>query len=94
MRPLAKVALVGAGYIGALALASAVVAVSVVATSGLWYLVPLLAVSWLPYVILKYSRRYRRAERRASEAELARPHYVISLAPTRQDELRGGYVRV
>lgn len=34
MRPLAKVALVGAGYIGAVALASAVVAAYVVATSG------------------------------------------------------------
>jgi len=54
----------------------------------------LLAVSWLPYLLLKYSGRYRRAERRASEAEAARPHYMISLAPTRQEGLRGGYVRV
>src|SRR6267142_1225556 len=60
----------------------------------LWYLVPLLAVSWLPYLVLKFGRRYRRAERRVSDAELARPHYVISLVPTQQEELHGGYVRV
>ena len=59
----------------------------------LWYLLPLLGVSWLPYLILKYGRRYRHAEKRVSDAELARPHYVISLVPTRQEGLPGGYVR-
>jgi hypothetical protein len=82
------------GLVGCLPMILVAVAVLMARWRWLWYLVPLLAVSWLPYVILKFSRRYRRAERRASEAELARPHYVISLSPTRQDELRGGYVRV
>jgi hypothetical protein len=54
----------------------------------------LLVVSWLPYVVLKRSRRYRSAERRVSDAELARPHFLISLAPTQQNELQGGYVRI
>lgn len=60
----------------------------------LWYLVPLLVVSWLPYLVLKRSRRYRSAKKRVGDAELARPHFVISLAPTQQNQLQGGYVRV
>jgi hypothetical protein len=82
------------GLIGCLPMILVAISVLIARWRWLWYLVPLLAVSWMPYGILKYSGRYRRAERRASEAEQARPHYVISLAPTRQQELRGGYLRV
>ncbi len=82
------------GLVGCLPMIFVAVAVLIARWRWLWHLVPLLAVSWLPYLILRYGRRYRRAARRQSEAELARPHYVISLAPTRQEELRGGYVRV
>ena len=60
----------------------------------LWYLVPLLAVSWLPYLLLRQGRRYRRAEKLVSDAEKARPHYVVTLAPTQQEGLPGGYVRM
>ena len=60
----------------------------------LWYLVPLFALSWLPFLVLKSGRRYRDAMRRVSDAELARPHYAIGLVPTPQEELHGGYVRV
>jgi len=82
------------GLIGCLPMILVAIAVLIARWRWLWYLVPLLAVSFMPYVILKYSGRYRRAERRASEAERAWPHYVISLTPTRQQDLRGGYVRV
>jgi hypothetical protein len=60
----------------------------------LWYLVPLLAVAYLPYLVLKTGRRYRSASRHVSDAEQARPHFVIALVPTRQEELSGGYLRV
>ena len=46
------------------------------------------------YLVLKRGRRYRRAEKLVSDAEKVRPHYVVSLAPTQQEGLRGGYVRV
>ena len=82
------------GLIGCLPMILVAISVLIARWRWLWYLVPLLAVSWSPYVILKYCGRYQRAKRRAAEAERARPHYVISLAPTRQPELRGGYVRV
>ena len=60
----------------------------------LWYVLTLLAVSWLPYIVLKRSHRYRAAERLVSEQEQARPHYVLSLTPTQQDGLSGGFLRV
>ncbi len=82
------------GLVGCLPMILVAVSVLIARWRWLWYLIPLLAVSWLPYLTLKCSGRYRRAKRRASEAELARPHYVISLAPTRQEDLRGGYVGV
>ncbi|HKC99298.1 MAG TPA: hypothetical protein VKG20_14765 [Methylomirabilota bacterium] len=82
------------GLIGCLPMILVAISVLIARWRWLWYLVPLLAVSWMPYMILKCGGRYRRAERRASEAERARPHYVIGLAPTRHPELRGGYVRV
>jgi hypothetical protein len=82
------------GVIGYLPMILVAICVLAARWRWLWYLVLLLAVSWLPYLILKFGRRYRRAERRVSEAELARLHYVISLVPTQQEELHGGYVRV
>jgi hypothetical protein len=82
------------GLIGCLPLLLVAIGVLLARWRWLWYLVPLLVVSWLPYVVLKRSRRYRSAERRVSDAELARPHFLISLAPTQQNELQGGYVRV
>ena len=82
------------GLIGCLPMILVAISVLIARWRWLRYLIPLLAVSWMPYVILKSSGRYRRAKRRVFEAERARPHYVISLAPTRQQELRGGYVRL
>ena len=59
-----------------------------------WYLVPLLVVSWLPYLVLKRSRRYQTAARRAREEEQARPHHVFSLTPSERHDLPGGFLRV
>ena len=59
----------------------------------LWYAVPVLALSWTPYVVLKRTRRYRAAEERDAEFERARPHYVLTLTPTRDDAISGGFLR-
>ena len=82
------------GVIGCLPLVLVALCVLAARWRWLWYLIPVLVISWLPYLILKRGRRYRSAERRASDAERARPHYVISLVPTQQEDLRGGYMRV
>jgi hypothetical protein len=80
--------------IGCLPMILVAVALLIARWRWLWYLVPLLVVSWLPFLVLKRSRRYRSAEKRAADAESARPHYVLSLTPTRQADVPGGYVRV
>ena len=82
------------GLIGCLPLA--VTALCIFAGQWHWlrYVLPLLALSWLPYVVLKRSHRHRAAERRAAEHEKARAHYVVSLTPTQQDGLSGGFLRV
>jgi hypothetical protein len=82
------------GVIGCLPLIVVAIAIFAARWRWLWYLIPVLVVSWLPYLILKRSRRYRNAEARASAAEAARPHFVIRLAATRQDETPGGFIRV
>ena len=60
----------------------------------LWYLVPLLVVSWMPYVVLKHTERYKAVERAGSELEAARPLYVLTLAATEQTKLQGGFLRI
>jgi hypothetical protein len=72
------------GLIGCLPMILVAISLLMARWRWLWYLVPLLVVSWLPYLVLKRGRRYRSAEKRAAEAESARPHYVLSLAPTQQ----------
>jgi len=82
------------GVIGCLPMVLVAISILLARWRWLWYLVPVLAVSWLPCLVLKRGRRYRRAEKLVSDAEKVRPHYVVSLAPTQQEGLRGGYVRV
>jgi hypothetical protein len=66
--------------------------------AGRWrwllYAGPLLVASWLPYAVLKNGGRFKAAERRASEHEQARPHHVITLTPTQESGVSGGFVRV
>jgi hypothetical protein len=59
----------------------------------LLYLLPLLLVSWVPYLVLRQGRRYKAAEARAQEQEQARPHYVLSVVSTEQRGLAGGFLR-
>ena len=59
----------------------------------LWYTLPVLALSWMPYVVLKHSRRYRASEKRAAEFERARPHYVLALTEAQGDGVSGGFLR-
>lgn len=81
------------GLVGCLPLA--LVAISLMARRWhwLWVLLPLLAVSWLPYLLLQRGRRYRAAERRATEVEQARPHYAFAVTPSDRT-LPGGFLRV
>jgi hypothetical protein len=81
------------GLVGCLPLAATSLCVLAGRWRWLWYVLPLLAVSWVPFWILKQGRRYTAAERRVSDAEKALPHYVIRLVPAPQSELPGGYIR-
>ena len=81
-------------FIGCLPLIVVAIATFAARWRWLFYLVPVLVVSWLPHLAFKRSRRYRNAQARASAAETARPHFVIRLAATRQDETPGGFIRV
>lgn len=60
----------------------------------LLYVLPLLALSWLPHVALRAGRRYREAGRRMEELEKARPQFLLQVEPTAQAGLAGGFVRV
>jgi len=82
------------GLVGCLPLVLTTIGVLARKWQALWYVLPLLAISWLPYLVLRRSRRYRMAERRAWEHEQTRPHYVLHVTPTAQPALAGGFLRV
>jgi len=82
------------GLVGCLPLALTAMVILARQWHWLWYVVPLLAVSWLPVLILKRGERFKAAEQRARELERARPDYVISLTATPEKGLSGGFVRV
>jgi hypothetical protein len=60
----------------------------------LWAMVPLLGVSWLPYLVLKNTRRYKAVTRLGAEHEQTKPHFVLTLMPTGEAGLPGGFLRV
>ena len=60
----------------------------------LWFILPLLAVSWLPFLILRRTRRYREAERRMKTETDRWPHFALKVLPTTQPALAGGFLRV
>lgn len=82
------------GLVGCLPIAITVLTVIAKQWHWLWYALPLLALSWLPYLLLSRGRRYRAAESRSAEVEKAHPHYVVSLMPTDQSGLAGGFLRI
>ena len=82
------------GLVGCLPMVLTAVCILARKWDWLWYLVPLLAVSWLPYFVLKRGHRYKTAERRSLEQENARPHYVLRLTPTQDGGVSGGFLRV
>jgi hypothetical protein len=82
------------GLLGCLPLALLVISLALQKWHWLWFVFPLLAVSWVPYMILKHGRRYRAAERQAADVERARPHYVFRVTPTDHRDLAGGFLRV
>jgi hypothetical protein len=82
------------GLVGCLPMLVTAIAVFARKWDWLWFLVPVLVLAWLPYFALKSGSRYRAAERRSLEHDRARPHYVITLAPTAESGLPGGFLRV
>ena len=82
------------GLVGCLPVVILVITVLAQKWQWLWFVLPLLTVSWAPYMLLKQGRRYKSAERRAWEEEQARPHYVFSVMPSDQEALAGGFLRV
>jgi hypothetical protein len=81
------------GLVGCLPLALTAICVMASRWHWLWYVLPVLAASYLPYIFMKRTGRYRTAERRAAEFEQARPHYVFSLAETQDRGVAGGFLR-
>jgi len=82
------------GLVGCLPLLLTAIIVLAQQWRWLWYVLPLLALSWVPYLLLRRGSRYRRAERKAGEAEQTRPHFVVRVASTTQPGLAGGFLRV
>ena len=82
------------GLVGCLPMVLTAIAVLARKWDWLWFLVPVLVVAWLPYFALKSASRFKAAERRSFEHDRARPHYVITLAPTGESGLPGGFLRV
>jgi hypothetical protein len=75
------------------------IATAVTIVSGrwrwVWYVVPILVLSWLPYVVLKRTPRYTSTRRRVAEHDGLRPNFILSLTSTTQGEpLRGGFIRI
>ena len=82
------------GLVGCLPLVLLVVTVFAQNWHWLWVVLPLLAASWAPYLVLRQGRRYKAAERRASELKESRPHYVFTVRSTDRDALAGGFLGV
>ncbi|HUG54041.1 MAG TPA: hypothetical protein VMR21_10575 [Vicinamibacteria bacterium] len=82
------------GLAGCLPLALLAVTVLARKWHWLWLVLPLLAVSWVPYLVLHRGRRYRAAERQAWEVEQDRPDHVFSVMPVDGAAPAGGFLRI
>lgn len=59
------------------------------------YAVPILVVSWLPHLLLRWSARYRRIERAMAAHEGKKPHFILTLnASDQAPGLPGGFLNV
>jgi hypothetical protein len=82
------------GLVGCLPLLLTLVLVLIGRWTWLAVAVPVTVLCWLPYVVLKWGARFQAAERRSTEHERSKPHYVISLSPAPEGDLSGGFLRV
>ncbi|HEY7520372.1 MAG TPA: hypothetical protein VIE36_18950 [Methylomirabilota bacterium] len=82
------------GLVGCLPLVLLVITVLARKWQWLWFVLPLLAASWVPYALFKQTGRYKAAERRAHDHEASRPHYVLSVMPSSDAPVTGGFLRV
>ena len=82
------------GLVGCLPLLLTLVLVLIGRWSWLAVAVPVTVLGWLPYVVLKRGARFKAAERRSTEHERSKPHYVITLGATPESDLSGGFLRV
>lgn len=81
------------GLVGCLPLALSVLAVLLQRWQWLWLAVPVLLVTWAPYLVLRRTRRYRAVERAQAAQAGGRPAYVLTVARSDQP-LSGGFLRV
>ena len=82
------------GLVGCLPLLLTLMIVFIGRWSWLSVAVPVTALCWLPYIVLKRGARFRAAERRSTEHERSKPHYVITLTATPEKDFSGGFLRV
>jgi hypothetical protein len=81
------------GSLGCLPIVAIAAALLMQRWHWLWYALPALALSFMPYAVLKRSHRYRAAGERASEVARALPHYVVTFTGTQGDGIPGGFLR-
>lgn len=82
------------GLVGCLPLLLTLMLVFIGRWSWLTVAVPITLLCWLPYIVLKRGARFRAAERRSTEHERSKPHYVITLTATPEKDVSGGFLRV
>lgn len=82
------------GLVGCLPMLLTLMIVFIGRWSWLSVAVPVTALCWLPYIVLKRGARFRTAERRSTEHERSKPHYVITLTATPEKDVSGGFLRV
>jgi hypothetical protein len=82
------------GSLGCLPIVATAIVLLMQRWHWLWYALPAIAVSFMPYVVLKRSHRYRAVGERASEFARAQPHYVVTLTKTQGDGVAGGFLRL
>jgi len=82
-------------YLGCLLMIATVITILSGRWRWLWYVVPILVLSWLPYVVLRRMPPYTTTRRRIAEHDSRLSDFILRLTPTTQGEpLRGGFIRI
>ena len=81
------------GLVGCLPLLGTAIAIVAQRWRVLAFIAPMVLLSYLPYFVLRQSRRYRDAERRVQAESDSWPNFAFSFAPSSQ-RLDSGFLRV